>query len=142
MGKGCFINKKMEINFYFYSFRYLGRISDRKITETSGYLDVLPPSGCDVMADRGFKHIESLLLQKKCRLVRPPSRTDNQKFNKMEAKLTKQVASLRTNVERVISRPRHFKILSAAAVDHSYIDVLDAFVMVAVGITNWQRNIG
>jgi DDE superfamily endonuclease len=125
----------------FISKGYLGRISDKKITEICGYLEVLP-EGCDVMADRGFKHIESLLLRKKCKLIKPPSTSGNAKFTKSEARQTKQIASLRTNIERVIARIRHFKILSSFAVDQHYIDVLDAIIVIAAAITNWQKNIG
>jgi len=42
---------------------YGGRISDTLVVENCGYLDKIPP-GCGIMADRGFKHIEHLVLQR------------------------------------------------------------------------------
>jgi DDE superfamily endonuclease len=125
----------------FISKGYLGRISDKKITQVSGYLDILP-DGVDVMADRGFKNIESLLLSKKCKLIKPPSKIGDSKFKKSEARQTKQIASLRTNIERVIARIRHFKIISSLAVDQNYVDILDAIVVISAAITNCQENIG
>jgi DDE superfamily endonuclease len=125
----------------FISNGYLGRISDRKITEVSGFLDALP-DGADVMADRGFKHIESLLLDKKCKLIKPPSKSGDSKFNKSDARQTKQIASLRTNIERVIARIRHFRIVSSLSVDHNYVDILDGIIVICAAITNWQENIG
>ena len=47
----------------FISNGYGGRISDTLITEESGLLNVLP-EGCAVMADRGFKQIQTILNKK------------------------------------------------------------------------------
>ncbi|CAH2094798.1 unnamed protein product [Euphydryas editha] len=51
---------------------YGGRISDVCLVENCGFLNSLP-IGAHVMADRGFKHIETLLLGIQCKLIRPPS---------------------------------------------------------------------
>ncbi|XP_063993661.1 uncharacterized protein LOC135171204 [Diachasmimorpha longicaudata] len=56
----------------FISCGYGGRSSDIEIVKNSGYLSVLP-SGSFILADRGFKQIESLLHQRNCKLLRPPS---------------------------------------------------------------------
>lgn len=56
----------------FISTGFGGRTSDALILEHSGFLNVLPP-GAHVMADRGFEHIENLLKNKNCVLIRPPS---------------------------------------------------------------------
>ncbi|XP_030759176.1 uncharacterized protein LOC115884665 [Sitophilus oryzae] len=50
---------------------YGGRTSDAVIVEQSGFLDKLKP-GAGVMADRSFKHIENLIDERKCALIRPP----------------------------------------------------------------------
>lgn len=51
------------------------------------------------MSDRGFKGIETILLQKGSKLCRPPSATKDQ-MSKKDVLLTKQIASLRIHVER------------------------------------------
>lgn len=56
----------------FISKGYGGRVSDILLFENCGILDKLP-AGCSVMADRGFKGIQTLLLTKNCDLIRPPS---------------------------------------------------------------------
>ncbi|GBP28572.1 hypothetical protein EVAR_23037_1 [Eumeta japonica] len=57
-----------------------------------------------VMADRGFKHVEQHLLKSNINLVRPPTVERGVKMTKSQAKLTKQIASLRIHIERVIRR--------------------------------------
>lgn len=49
-----------------------GRCSDAVIVEQSNFLNIVPENA-SVMADRGFKCIDTLLNKKKCVLVRPPS---------------------------------------------------------------------
>lgn len=55
---------------------YGGRISDRVLFEVCGIMDKLPENSA-VMADRGFKQIETVLLKKNCKLVRPSSVSSN-----------------------------------------------------------------
>ncbi|CAH2087061.1 unnamed protein product [Euphydryas editha] len=73
---------------------YGGRISDTLLVENCEFLEQLEPESW-VLADRGFKHIEQLLIQKKCHLLRPPSVNQGAKLSKKEAHQTKQIASLR-----------------------------------------------
>lgn len=77
---------------------YGGRTSDAIIVENCGYLNEIP-SGCEIMADRGFKHIEHLLTQKGCVLIRPPSIASSVKPSKAEVMHTKRIASLRIHIE-------------------------------------------
>ena len=56
----------------FISAGYGGRASDMQVMQRSGFLACLKP-GTAVMADRGFKAIESVLNQAGCTLVRPHS---------------------------------------------------------------------
>ncbi|KAJ6642741.1 hypothetical protein Bhyg_07695, partial [Pseudolycoriella hygida] len=87
-----------------------GRISDLEIVKHSGYPDTSPPNSV-VMTDRGFKSIESLLAEKKCRLVRPPAVSAGEEMTAADVHFTKQVAALRIHIERVIKRVREFAIL-------------------------------
>ncbi|KAJ3651638.1 hypothetical protein Zmor_017664 [Zophobas morio] len=87
----------------FISEGYGGRSTDAFIVEHSGFLEKLIPNTA-VMADRGFKNIEYLLIQRRCVLVRPPSVATGVKSTKEEVTETRRIASLRIHVERVIRR--------------------------------------
>ena len=51
---------------------YGGRISDTLLFEESNVMSVLPEKS-GVMADRGFKQIQTILNEKNCELIRPAS---------------------------------------------------------------------
>ncbi|KAJ8913398.1 hypothetical protein NQ315_008791 [Exocentrus adspersus] len=102
----------------FVSEGYGGRITDTQIVQESGYLNVLPRN-CDVMADRGFKNIDSMLVPLNCKLIRPPSTSSGVKGTKEEVKLSKRIASLRIHIERVIRRLREFEMLNAEILSQS-----------------------
>ncbi|KAK4886340.1 hypothetical protein RN001_002611 [Aquatica leii] len=97
----------------FVSRGYGRRISDVNLFENFGFLEVLPENA--VVADRGFKKIESFLLKKNCTLVRPPSVVNKEQMTKDDVLLTKRIVSVRIHIERVIKRVRDFKILSPHA---------------------------
>lgn len=123
----------------FISTGYGGRITDAKIIEISGFLNHLVP-GMQIMADRGFKSVDSLLLKKGCTLVRPPSVFANVKPTKDEVKETKRIASLRVIIENVIGRLRHFSQLSPhACVPIKNLDQLDFTIQTACGLINLQH---
>lgn len=102
--------------FSFVSDLWTGNVSDRCITERSGFIDLIE-KGDDVMADRGFL-IKDLLLKKGATLNMPPF-TRPCKYGKgkcltaKEVKESKQIASLRIHVERAIQRLKSFKFLSS-----------------------------
>lgn len=75
------------------------------------------------MADRGFKHIDSLLATKNCKLIRPPSIASGSKSTKEDVKLSKRIVSLRIHIERVIRRLREFEMLKP----HACIDLTMAW---------------
>ncbi|XP_063384541.1 uncharacterized protein LOC134670657 [Cydia fagiglandana] len=125
----------------FLSKGYGGRTSDKAITEKSNFIDVIPLNAV-VMADRGFKEIESLLSVKNAKLLRPPSVYANKKMTKQEVLETKVIASLRVHVERVIRRVREFHMLKPHAVVNSkHIKYLDDLVIIACGLINLQNPI-
>lgn len=91
------------------------------------------------MADRGFKNIEKLLLEKNCILVRPPSVSSDAKLSKDEVMATKRIASLRIHIERVIRRVREFNFLRPHSCLHSkLIPLTDHVVNIACGLVNLQ----
>lgn len=115
-----------------------GRASDAVIVEHSGFLDILEP-GTAVMADRGFKHIEHLLLQKRCTLVRPPSVSTSTKSTKSDVLETKRIASLRIHIERVIRRIREFSFLEPhACIDNKSIPYTNLIIKIVCGLVNLQ----
>lgn len=73
----------------FISTGFGGRASDLLITEVCGFLDRLPPDECRVMADRGFKNVESLLIQRGSTLVRPHSVSAGSKRTPQQIKESK-----------------------------------------------------
>lgn len=101
-------------------------------------MDVLPEK-CALMADRGFKQIQSILDKKNIELVRPPSVLSQQKSKKEEVLLTKRIASLRIHVERVIRRIREFSLLEAhSTLDHNIMPYIDSVIIIAAALINLQ----
>ncbi|XP_070171156.1 uncharacterized protein [Polyergus mexicanus] len=94
----------------FISSGYGGRVNDVELFEQCDIMDVLPKK-CGIMADRGFKQIQTCLNKIQCELIRPPSVKRGSKSSKTEVMLTKRIASLRIHVERVIRRLREFSLL-------------------------------
>lgn len=118
-----------------------GRISDVEIVKHSGYLDVLPANSV-IMADRGFKSIETILEAKNCRLIRPPSVSENDIMTAEDVHFTKQVAALRIHIERVIKRYREFAILLPHATVNAYlIASINEIVRVVTALINIQSSL-
>lgn len=125
----------------FISTGYGGRISDKAIVIESKLLDVLPHNAM-VLADRGFKEVESLFISKGVKLLRPPSVFTRQKPTKADVILSKTIACLRVHIERVIRRIREFRILKPHAVVNSkLVGYLDEIVIIACGLINLQSEI-
>jgi hypothetical protein len=125
----CFISKG-----------YGGRTSDKAITESCGFADILPP-GAVVLADRGFKGIETYLRVRNVKLLRPPSVTSKETPTKKEVLLGKVIASLRIHVERLMRRVREFQFLKPhSVVNHSHIRYLNDLVIIACALVNLQDN--
>ncbi|KAG8176970.1 hypothetical protein JTE90_029419 [Oedothorax gibbosus] len=118
---------------------YGGRTSDLLVVTESKFLDFLKPGDC-LLADRGFKHIETALLQKGIKLVRPPSVPSGSKLTKMEVRQTRSIACLRIHIERVIRRIREFSMLNKyACTNCNLVKVLDECVVIACALINLQN---
>uniref|UniRef100_A0A8D8W0D6 DDE Tnp4 domain-containing protein n=1 Tax=Cacopsylla melanoneura TaxID=428564 RepID=A0A8D8W0D6_9HEMI len=125
-------------NINFISNGYGGRTSDSKIIQECGYLDKLKP-GTVVMADRGFKAVETILSEKRCSLLRPPSVATGSKMTEAEVRYTKLIASLRVHVERVIKRVREYHFLEAhSCFHHDLLALVDQIVIIACALSNLQ----
>ena len=86
-----------------------GSISDKKITENSGLLDLCQP-GDAIMADKGFL-ISDLTTPRGIHLNIPPFKRKKRQFTKRDVKKTKDIANLRIHVEREMERIKNFRIL-------------------------------
>lgn len=125
----------------FVSAGFGGRITDKMIVEESSFLNLIEP-GTQIMADRGFKHLEEQLRRCKSTLVRPPSVSAGQKCSKEEVKEAKRIASLRIHIERIISRVREYAILEPHSCVHSsFIKYLDLAAEIVCGLINIQNYI-
>ena len=93
----------------FVSQLYTGGISDKEITKQSGILTLLE-RGDNVMADRGFV-LSDLLEPLGCTLNIRPFLNNQGQFSEDQVKETQEIANLRIQVERAISRIKTFKIL-------------------------------
>ena len=122
----------------FVSTGYSGRISDVQLVNESGYLDCLQP-GETVMADRGFKSIETILQKKGCSLCKPPSVARNEKLPKELVRQAKVIAALRVHVERVIRRIREYHFLAPhACIPSKLVSTTDDAIVVAAALVNLQ----
>lgn len=118
-----------------------GRTSDTEIVKNSTFLSVIPQN-CSVLADRGFKNIDKYLIDRNCKLIRPPSVTQDRALTKDAVREGKRIASIRVHVERVIGRLREFQMLAPhACIDSHSIWMLDDVVKIACGIVNFQGSL-
>jgi hypothetical protein len=125
----------------FLSKGFLGRFSDIKIAVDSNFIKEIP-HGCSVLADRGFKGIDTYLQERNCKLIRPPSTQGSEKYSKHEAIAGRVIASLRIHVERLIHRLREFDMLKPhAVVSHCYSNLIDDIVNIAAGLVNLQSSL-
>lgn len=117
---------------------FVGRATDRDIVSMCGYLNLLK-EGDQILADRGFKNLNYCLDNVGAKIIRPPSLPSGSKLSKKEAAETKQIASLRVHVERVIGRLREFKFLTPhATTDNKLVPYLDFAVICVGGLINTQ----
>ena len=92
---------------------YGGSISDRELTQRSGFLDMLKTAGkgASVMADKGFD-IQDLLVSSGVKLNIPPFLQKGAQFSADDVERTQQIAKVRIHVERLIERVKDFNILT------------------------------
>lgn len=122
----------------FISSGFGGRTTDVVLFEKCGFLNMLPKN-CDVMADRGFKHIAKLINDKECTLIRPPSVSVSEKPTKQEVLESKRIASLRIHIERVIRRFREFEFLKPhAVINRNLVSSTDDVVIIVAALINLQ----
>ena len=119
----------------FVSQTYEGSISDRKLVEQSGLLQMLEP-GDEVMADKGFL-IQDLLAPLGVRLNVPPLLQSNSQMPPEDVAVTKKIAQLRVHVERAIGRVKEFHILQKV-LPSSIWDSINEVIFVCCMLTNFS----
>lgn len=118
-----------------------GRTTGTCVVESCDFIKSLN-SGMCIMADRGFKHIEQYVKKSGITLVRPPSVEKGSQMTKSEAKETKQIASLRIHIERVIRRVREFYMLRPhACLNFNFVKILDDIIIIACALINLQDSL-
>lgn len=118
-----------------------GRVSDKHLTEESGFLEYLLP-GDLILADRGFDIRESVGLY--CAMVKLPAFTKGKKqLSGIEVEQTRRIANLRIHVERVIGNIRKkYSMLSStmpidfARVRSADLTTIDKIVTVCSALIN------
>lgn len=126
----------------FISFGWGGRSSDKKITESSGYLTNLCP-GDQVLADRGF-NIADLIALQGASLHIPAFTKGKPQLSNIELTSTRQIASVRIHVERVIGNVRQKYPILSSTIPVNFLQVdstsncttLDKIVHVCCALTN------
>eukprot|EP00058_Branchiostoma_floridae_P004929 XP_002590417.1 hypothetical protein BRAFLDRAFT_201218 [Branchiostoma floridae] len=98
-----------------------GRTSDKVITENSGFLQKLLP-GDQVLADRGFD-IQECLAMHGATLAIPAFTRGKQQLSKKDCDSTRELASLRIHVERVIGTLRQKYTMLNGPVEIPYTNV-------------------
>ena len=92
----------------FVSDLYGGNISDKKLTQISGLLNLLEP-GDAIMADRGF--IIDDILPQGVTINVPPQMNESGQLTGSERTTTRRIASVQIHVERAIERIKNYQIL-------------------------------
>ena len=122
----------------FTSKAYSGSISDKRITNDCGYLDLVEPYSI-LMADKGF-NINDECLARHIRLVVPPGKRGQSQMTVNALKTTSYIAKMRIIVEQVIRQMKTFRILSSE-MPINLLKHIDDIVLVCAAITNFKKPI-
>ena len=110
-----------------------GRISDKEITERSGFYDKLE-FGDLVLADRGFL-ISDELAVRGASLAIPPFAKGKLQFSQREVEVARRLSKARIHVERAIERIKRYQILKHT-MPISLLHHSDAILTVCAALTN------
>ncbi len=122
----------------FVSTLYGGRISDKEITEKSGFYRKIE-HGDQVMADRGFL-IANELAKRGATLVMPPFIKGRKQLPGHVVGRARQLSALRIHVERAIERIKNYRILSST-IPISLVPLSSDIVKVCGALTNLQNKL-
>lgn len=116
---------------------YGGCVSDNRIVETSGILDLLS-AGDYILADRGFEQTDAL--SAKGIILNKPPRKQGSQLTEQDVAKTRVIASRRIDVERVIGYAKTYRILKQK-VKNSLFPVMDMIIKILFKLTNIRRPI-
>lgn len=117
---------------------FCGSISDQRIVQESGFLDLLQ-EGDSVLADRGFD-IADVLAIKKVTLNIPPFKGRRQQLSEEEIMETRVIANRRIHIERVIKVAKINKILSQTIPAFLW-PIINEIVYVGAFLVNFKASV-
>ncbi|XP_049516176.1 uncharacterized protein LOC125942120 [Dermacentor silvarum] len=117
----------------FLSKTYGGRVSDKELTLSSGFMDHLQ-SGDQVLADRGFLLFEEFY-EKNVQLITPSFIKNRVQLPGQEVTTSRRISSTRIIVERAIGHLKKWRIMTGT-VPYTLVDVYDEITTVVAGLTN------
>ncbi|CAL9689341.1 unnamed protein product [Knipowitschia caucasica] len=126
-----------------------GRVSDKKITEDSGFLDHILP-GDIVLADCGFTIADSEDLHSAALKISAFTKGKSDQLSPCDVEETRKIASVRIHVERVIGLVRRkYQILQSRAMmlEHMAVEgddgveVIDKIGVVCCALTNLSESV-
>ncbi|XP_047144630.1 uncharacterized protein LOC124818142 [Hydra vulgaris] len=121
----------------FVSKAFTGRISDKKITFDSKFLELVP--SYSLMADKGFNLIEECVARK-IYFITPSGRRGTSQMIPSGVSKTSAIAKVRILVEQVIRRLKTFRIISQE-VPISLMPCIDDILVVCSALCNFKEPI-
>jgi len=121
---------------------YVGRISDKNLTNDCGYLDMIPPY-TTLMVNKGFM-IEPECTARRITLYVPPGKRgmshmgSSAKVNIIATII--RIAKMRILVEQVIRRIKTFRILNTE-LPISLIPIIDDILVICAAVSNMKKSI-
>ncbi|XP_064483419.1 uncharacterized protein LOC135396400 [Ornithodoros turicata] len=122
----------------FVSEGYGGRTTDSSVTVDSGFLEHISP-GDQILADKGFPSIRTVVGEKNALLIMPPFYSGKQ-FTEAEMTDCYNIAQVRIHVERMIQRIKIYNILNHR-VPVSLVPKLSAIFRMCCVLANLQPSI-
>lgn len=115
-----------------------GRVSDKVITQRSGFLDILE-HGDLVLADRGFL-IDDDVAARGARLALPSFTRGKTQLSMRSVEKSRKLARVRIHVERMMERLKNFRIL-AGVLPLSLVPHIDNIVMITAAVSNLHKRL-
>lgn len=117
----------------FISKAFGGRVSDKVITQKSGFLDLLEAND-QVLADRGFL-IEEELASRGATIAMPSFTRGVKQLSMRNVEQSRRLARVRIHVERMMERLKNFKLLSNI-IPLSLVPHIDNIILICAAISN------
>ena len=117
---------------------YAGSISDKELTKSCGYLDMMEPYS-EIMVDKGF-NISDECTARRIHLCVPPGKKGQSQMLSKDIQKTHKVANMRILVEQVISQLKNFRMLSHEIPINMLVH-MDDILQICAAIINMQNPI-